>query len=438
MDDPVGRAVERHDADLVTRRHRGRSPQNRLLADVDLADAGDPRAATATGVERVAVAGVHRARLVDDDDERDVGLLLPVADAHVDRQRLLDRRLLVPACAERMGPADHHEALAEVADVDLEGQHLAVREVGPGDVDEDDRVVFRERERVRREALRGQLVDLLALRLERPDQFRGDRLVARHDERPRLALDDRVRVGPVVLAERVQSGLDDDAEAQEARVRGLDPERDRRRTRVEVEMLLADLDAVREQPHRRRLGGRRADVGADLDLVAKTRRRRGGDPLDEDLLGRAQANRLRLDLDPARRRERRLGLTLAGRVVAVGEQHDPLLGVVREQRRRQSQRAADVGRGRHRRRGDPVDLAELGRQPLDERALAERHDPRDVVLGHGLQAVPDERQGVLASRLADAVRQVDHEDRREPVDRQDEPEPGQREDERRQQQRPDD
>ena len=50
-------------------------------------------------VERVAVAGVHRARLVDDDDERDVGLLLPVADAHVDRQRLLERRLLVAAGA---------------------------------------------------------------------------------------------------------------------------------------------------------------------------------------------------------------------------------------------------------------------------------------------------------------------------------------------------
>jgi hypothetical protein len=113
--------------------------------------------------------------------------------------------------------------------------------------------------------------------------------------------------------------------------------------------------------------------------------RRDVDPaltlVDEYLLGRPQADRLRLDLNPACRGERRLGLALAGRVVAVGQQHDPLLGVVREQRRREAQRPADVGRGRHRRRGDPVDLAELRRQPLDERALAERDDPGDVVLG---------------------------------------------------------
>ena len=82
----------------------------------------------AAAVERVAVAGGHRARLVDDDDERDVGLLLAVAHAHVDRQRLLERRLLVAAGAVAVRAADHHQALAEVADVDLERGQLACRE----------------------------------------------------------------------------------------------------------------------------------------------------------------------------------------------------------------------------------------------------------------------------------------------------------------------
>ena len=98
-DDPVGLLVERHDAELVALGQRRGGAQDRLLADVDLADPADPGAAALAALERVAVAGVHRARLVDDDDERDVGLLLAVAHAHVDRQRLLERRLLVAAGA---------------------------------------------------------------------------------------------------------------------------------------------------------------------------------------------------------------------------------------------------------------------------------------------------------------------------------------------------
>ena len=54
------------------------------------------------------------------------GCFCAVADAHVDRERLLDRRLRVAAGAVAPRPADHHEALAEVADVDLESGHLAV------------------------------------------------------------------------------------------------------------------------------------------------------------------------------------------------------------------------------------------------------------------------------------------------------------------------
>ena len=149
---------------------RRRGPQDRLLADVDLPDAADA-ARRRAAVERVAVAGVHRAGLVDDDDERDVRLLLAVADAHVDRQRLLERRLLVAAGAVAVRPADHHEALAEVADVDLERGQLAVGEADARHVDEDDAVVGGEAGEVGRERLGDDRVDLLALRLERRDQL---------------------------------------------------------------------------------------------------------------------------------------------------------------------------------------------------------------------------------------------------------------------------
>ena len=64
-----------------------------------------------------------------------------------------------------------------------------------------------------------------------------------------------------------------------------------------------------------------------------------GQPLHEHLVAAAEPDEVRLDLDPARRREGRLGLAGAGGVVAVGEQDDPLLGVVGEQGGREPERA---------------------------------------------------------------------------------------------------
>ena len=225
-DDPVGRLVEADDAELVALGQGRGGAQDRLLADVDLLDAADPAPAAHPAVEGVAVAGRHRAGLVDDDDERDVGLLLAVAHAHVDRQRLLERRLLVAAGAVALRAADHHQALAEIADVDLERRQLPVAQAQPRDVDEDDAVVAGEAREVGRQRLGHDRVDLLALVLERRDELGGDRVVARQHERPRLALDDRVRVGAVVLAERVARRLDDGPEGVEAGLGRLDVERD--------------------------------------------------------------------------------------------------------------------------------------------------------------------------------------------------------------------
>ena len=114
-------SLKRHDAELVALGQRGHGAQDGLLADVDLGHAADRDAVVAVG--GVAVAGVHRARLVDDHDQRDVRLALAVAHVHVDRQRFLERRALVAAGAVGVRAADHHQAAAEVAREDLQRDH---------------------------------------------------------------------------------------------------------------------------------------------------------------------------------------------------------------------------------------------------------------------------------------------------------------------------
>ncbi len=436
LHDPVRRGVERDDAELVLRGERGRGPQDRLLADVGLLDALDA-GATHAALERVAVAGVHRARLVDDDDERHVGLLLPVADAHVDRERLLERRVGVAAGAVRPRPADGHQASPEVADVDLERGHRLVRQPQPRDIHEDDRVVLRERREVGRQRLGDHGVHELALGLERRHQLGRDVLVALDDEHLGLALDDRVRVGAVVLVERVEGRLDDDPEAQEPGIRGRERERQAVLPRVEGHGLGLGQLAVDVQAGRGRLRGGRRDVGGDLDRLAEPGRGRGRQPLHEHLVAAAEPDQVRLDLDPARGGQRRLRLAGSGGVVAVREEDDPLLGIVGEQGGGEPERRADVGRGGDRGRGDPVDLGELGGEPLDERVAAERDDARHVLVALRLERLAHVGERVLAALRPDGVGQVDDEHDGEAVDRQDELEPGEGRHERPQQADPD-
>ena len=161
-------------------------------------------------------------------------------------------------------------------------------------------------------------------------------------------------------------------------------------------------------------------------------RRGRGQAVDEDFGRIALADRPGLDLDPAGRRQRCLVGPAAGRVVAIGQQDDPLLGVVGEERRGQAQRRANVGRRLDRRRSQSVDVANLLGQPLDEGVTAECDDPGDIPLGHLGQGLADEGQARRPTVVADRVRQVDDEDRGQPVDRQDELETGQAEHERRQ------
>ena len=224
----------------------------------------------------------------------------------------------------------------------------------------------------------------------------------------------------------------------EAGLGRLDVEGDRRRAGGELDRLRRDQRPVGEQADGGRLGDGRADLDDDRHRFAEARGRRRGQALDEHLVDVAEADPAGLDPDALRRGERGLGLAAAGGVVAVREQDDPLLGVVREERGGEAERGADVGGGLDRGRGEAVDLGQVGRQPLDERLLAERDDAGDVAVGPFLERLAQERERVLAPGVADRIRHVDDEDGREPVDRQDQLEPGQREDERRKQQRPND
>ena len=114
---PVGLLVERDDADLVPRRHRRGCPQDRLLADVDLADAADP--APGPPWPRPSNVLQWQASI-----EPDLSMTTTSATSGCSSRlrtpmstgSVSSIGLLVTAGAVRVRAADHHEALAEVAD----------------------------------------------------------------------------------------------------------------------------------------------------------------------------------------------------------------------------------------------------------------------------------------------------------------------------------
>ena len=210
--------------------------------------------------------------------------------------------------------------------------------------------------------------------------------------------------------------------------RGLDVEGDRVRARDEVEGVRGDELAVGEEADRGRLGDARIDRRDGLDRLAEAGRRRRLEPLHEDLVAGLAPDDAGLDLDAPGRRQRRLLLAPAGRVVAVRDEDDPLLHLVGEEGGGEAQGSPDVGRRGHRRGPDPIDRPELLGQPLDEGVRPERDDAGDVAVGHRREALPDEGQGALVAVVADRIGEVDDEDCRQAVDRQDELEsrPGRR------------
>jgi hypothetical protein len=115
----------------------------------------------------------------------------------------------------------------------------------------------------------------------------------------RLALDDRVRVRAIVLAERVESGLDHGTEADEAGLDRFDVrERDHVQTGNQLDRLGLDQRPVGEQADRRGLGDRRADLDDHRNRLAEARSRGRRQALDEDLVDVAEADAPRFDCTP--------------------------------------------------------------------------------------------------------------------------------------------
>ena len=179
-------------------------------------------AAAHPAVERVAVAGVHRARLVDDDDERDVRLASggcgrPCRPGASPRSASSCSRPRRTPAARRPSPGRARGR----GRTTWSAAELRVGEAQPRDVDDDDAVVVQRGPRGRSGSASGiDRVDELALGLERVDELGRDGLVAGAGR--------AIRGSPLTIVfESARSfwlnvspaGLDDDPEACRSRPR---------------------------------------------------------------------------------------------------------------------------------------------------------------------------------------------------------------------------
>ena len=105
---PVRGAVERDHADRVALAQHRRSLDDRVFRDIDFARAALERA-RGLAIGAGAVAGIHAARFIDHEHQRQIRPLLPITHIHIYRQRLLDRRGAIAADAIRSIAADHHQ-----------------------------------------------------------------------------------------------------------------------------------------------------------------------------------------------------------------------------------------------------------------------------------------------------------------------------------------
>ena len=146
-----------------------------------------------------AVAVGHAPGLVHDRHHRHVRRALAVADRHVHRQRLLERRVEVAAGAVALAPAEHHQAPPEIANVGLDRGHRRGSEGVGGHVVEDEAVVAGQARERRRDAVRRDDRHLQLAVLEGRDEVGGALGIVGGDEDLRWAGDEHVGIGGVVL-----------------------------------------------------------------------------------------------------------------------------------------------------------------------------------------------------------------------------------------------
>ena len=230
--------VEGHHAELV-----GRAPAPRRRAGSPpcaMSTFSNPRCPDGLAVSRESPVQWQSAMLPDLSTTATIatsGRALAVAHRHVDRQRLLERRVEVATGAVAVAAAEHDEPLAEVADVDLERGHgRRPRARSPRRCRARPR---RSRRAWRATTARRSEATTVTSRLPSPrrrDEVGGPLRVVGGDQHLRLAGDEDVGIGGVVLGEAVVARLDHRAEDVEAGLVGGHRERDGRDPRLELQL----------------------------------------------------------------------------------------------------------------------------------------------------------------------------------------------------------
>ena len=147
--------------------------------------------------------GAHAARDIDQDHDADRRQPQLGRNIHRDRQRLLDRRAPPAARAERVFAADHQQPAAKIVNI---GRDRGLRAVGHGalgHIHQRQRVVGAQRAQAIRHRRRRDRADVDLRRFERVGQVGGLAGLAFDQQHARLAADEAVGLGGVVLGPRI-------------------------------------------------------------------------------------------------------------------------------------------------------------------------------------------------------------------------------------------
>ena len=352
---------------------RRRRPQDRLLADVDLLDAGDAGRRPCRRLNVLQWQASIEPDLSMTTTSATSGCFwrsrTPMSTGSVSSSGVF----CVAAGAVALRPADHHEPLAEVADV-RPGARPAGRSIrrSRGTSTRTTLSYVGEAGEVARAAPRGSIVSTCwrSVLSAATSSAATSSSPARTSD-PRLALDDRVRVGPVVLAERVARrprrrpgtcgspasvGLTSNVTRCRAGRRGR-PAASATSAPSANRRTVAGLGDGRAD--RRPIASIDSPSRAVDGVVSRSTRTSSTPP---------SPIAPRLDLDPAGRRERRLGLARRRSCRCRRERRTIRFWASSGKSAEASRSAAPMSVARlDRRRGDPVDLA---RAPTGSRSTS--------------------------------------------------------------------
>ena len=252
---------------------------------------------------------------------------------------------------------------------------------------------------------------------ERCNEVGGSGCVIGCDEDLRLPGHEHVGVGGVVLRETIDRGLDDGAEDVEARLGCRHREGQSRDAGLQLEIAGGDRRAVRQQPQRGLRADRRAQPHHQVDGLADPCARRRIHRVDQHLRGRLVGRGHDVEPDAASCRRGNRVIGLPRRVVAIGQQDEPLLEAARQDRGSQADRGRNVGRADDRLGLGVGELIQRRWQPIDQRVRPEDDDPRRVALRHLAHAGPCPIDELLTGGVEHRGRSVEQEHDAQPVRR---------------------